>query len=277
MARSRTPSRRGGRTRGPELRGTLGTLLRTTLAQAGAVREVLERGAREGKARFDVARSERRRDQALADLGGLVLELIERGEAPELAEHPDVAAAIDAIVELDAAEAGRDDRDRDDRGSRRPVAGRDYVPSSRRESFDARRTTPARPREREREPERDDDGGAVSSRSWRPPSPASPGSAGVWRPPAAAAGRDPDAEPGARFRDRTGEHGGAGIRPREVETEVPTRPMRPMARPTAPDAPAGPPPPRPRGGIQFNDADDETEADLADYMHPDDVPAGDKK
>jgi hypothetical protein len=270
MARSRTPSRRGGRTRGPELRGTLGTLLRTTLAQAGAVREVLERGAREGKARFDVARSERRRDQALADLGGLVLELIERGEAPELAEHPDVAAAIDAIVELDAADAGRDDRD--ERGGRRPVAGRDYVPPSRRESFDARRTTPARPRD-------DDDGGAVSSRSWRPPapaSPASPGAGGVWRPPAGAGSRDPDAEPGARFRDRTGEHGGVGVRPREAETEVPTRPMRPMARPTAPDAPPGPPAPRPRGGIQFS-ADDETEADLADYMHPDDVPAGDKK
>src|SRR5258705_4667388 len=103
MARPRRP-----RSRGPELRGTLGTLLRTTLAQAGAVREVIERGAREGRARLDEVRSERRRDHAVAELGELVIELIDRGEAPELAEHPDVIAALDAVAELDPPAGDRD-------------------------------------------------------------------------------------------------------------------------------------------------------------------------
>jgi hypothetical protein len=238
-----TRQRGRGRSKGPELRGTLGTLLRTTLAQAGAVREVLERGAREGRARWGEARSERRRDTALADLGELVIELIDRGDAPELADHPDVLAALEAIAELEV--------DDDDRGhDRRPVAGRDYVAPPTRSRFD--RGVPA---ERDRaasgrgRPARDDaDDGAVSSGSWRPPAPGRP-SAGVWRPPrdrsepanpepARTARREPTAEPGARF-------------------QVKDRGARPGAA---------------RGGIQFDD-----DSDLADYMNPDDVPGPDKK
>src|SRR5512134_896884 len=141
---------RRGRSRGPEIKGTLGTLLRTTLAQAGAVREVLTRGAREGRARLDEVRSDRRRDHALADLGELVVELIERGEAPELEDHPEIAAALEALAELEPTD--------DDRGSRgaRPVAGRDFVTPSRRAPFD-------RGRGRSRDDAGDDDG-AVSSR-----------------------------------------------------------------------------------------------------------------
>lgn len=250
---------RRGRSRGPELRGTLGTLLRTTLAQAGAVREVLERGARQGRARLDEVRSERKRDHALAELGELVIELIDRGEAPELAEHPDVVDALEAIAELDAIDGDRDRgdrgdrdrgdrdrgaRDRDDRGGARgrPVAGRDFVTPPRRASFD-------RDRGRRREPAGDDDG-AVSSGSWKPPAATSPG-ARVWRPPrdtevdeptrpepaASTRKRNPSAEPGAKF-----------------QVKEPAR------------APAK------AGGIQFDD-----DEDLADYMHPDDVPGTDKK
>ncbi len=79
--------RRGGGLRPPELRGTLGTLLRTTLAQAGVVRDAIERGAREGRSRLDDLRSNRRRHDALAELGDLVLDLIRRGEI-DLAELP---------------------------------------------------------------------------------------------------------------------------------------------------------------------------------------------
>jgi hypothetical protein len=181
MARSRR-----GRSRGPELRGTLGTLLRTTLAQAGAVKDVLQRGAREGRARLDEARSTRRRDQALAELGELVVELIDRGEAPELEDHPDVQAALEAIAELDAVAD-----DGGDRARGRPVAGRDFVTPSRRAPFD-------RGSARSRDARDDDDDGAVSSRSWRPPPPG--GDARVWRPPR---DRDPAKEPGAAFQEKT--------------------------------------------------------------------------
>src|SRR6185295_6691360 len=94
-------SKRRGGFRPPELRGTLGTLLRTT---TGVVRDALERGARQGRARLDVARASlessrasHRRHDALADLGELILDLIRRGEI-DLAELPE---AHDLVRELD--------------------------------------------------------------------------------------------------------------------------------------------------------------------------------
>src|SRR3954467_12471336 len=93
--------RRGG-LRPPELRGTLGTLLRTT---TGVVRDALERGAREGRARLDDVRSNRRRQDALAELGELVLDLIRRGEI-DLAELPE---AHDLVRQLDEFDAHPDD------------------------------------------------------------------------------------------------------------------------------------------------------------------------
>src|SRR3954470_19310273 len=89
--------RRGG-LRTPELRGTLGTLLRTT---TGVVRDALERGAREGRARLDDALSNRRRDVALAELGELVLDLIRRGEI-DLAELPEARDLVRQLDDLDA-------------------------------------------------------------------------------------------------------------------------------------------------------------------------------
>src|SRR4051812_8607925 len=86
----------------PELRGTLGTLLRTT---TGVVRDALERGAREGRARLDSARASRRRHDALADLGELVLDLIRRGEIDlgELPEARDLVRELDDLDDADAA------------------------------------------------------------------------------------------------------------------------------------------------------------------------------
>src|SRR5262252_9786221 len=91
------PKRRGG-FRAPELRGTLGTLLRTT---TGVVRDAIERGAREGRARLDDVRANRRRQDALAELGEVVLDLIRRGEI-DLGELPEARDVIARLDELDA-------------------------------------------------------------------------------------------------------------------------------------------------------------------------------
>ena len=213
MARSRRP-----RGLGSDVRGTLGTLVRSTLAQAGVVRDVLERGAREGRARLEEARRDRHRTDALADLGQAVLDLLEAGHYPELLEEPRVS---DAVAALEGAEAepepapaawpSRGERSREPEPDRR---GRPTVPGR------------ARPRS-------NDDDGTVSSAQWRPPAPSRP--AAVWRPPV-----DGDAPaPGA---------------PRTVAAPAPRAPAPPRA-----------------GGIQFG-GDDDDEAELAEYMHPDDVP-----
>src|ERR1044071_6977059 len=103
-------SKRRGGFRPPELRGTLGTLLRTTTR---VVRDALERGAREGRARLDVARASfdsaratHRRHDALADLGELILDLIRRGEIDlaELPEARDLARELDQLDEAPAAD-----------------------------------------------------------------------------------------------------------------------------------------------------------------------------
>jgi hypothetical protein len=162
--------RRGGGFRPPELRGTLGTLLRTTLAQAGTLRDALERGAREGRSRLDSAFSGRRRQDALAELGDIVLDLIRRGEI-DLDELPE---ARDIVAHLDEIDAGVDEDHADDHAER-------LAPPPSRNRFDARR--------------RDDDDGTVSSANWstptkvgrpgaRPPAkPVRPGEPRVWRPP----------------------------------------------------------------------------------------------
>ncbi|NVB82310.1 MAG: hypothetical protein HOV81_28275, partial [Kofleriaceae bacterium] len=145
--------RRGGGFRPPELRGTLGTLLRTTLAQAGTLRDAIERGAREGRHRLDDALAGRRRTDALAELGEIVLDLIRRGEI-DPAELPEVADVVAHLDELDAGEAHEEPP---------PVA-------SHRKRFDARGR------------DDEDDGTVSSSRTWSPPTPQKP-AARVWRPP----------------------------------------------------------------------------------------------
>ena len=183
MARSR-------RGRGGELRGTLGTLLRTTLAQVGTVRDALERGAREGRARLDDARLGRRHEEALAELGAIVLDRVRSGDLADLEEIREIAEAIAQIEEI---EARLDERDA-------PAA---QVQAPRR-----------RDRDRDR---RDDDGTVSSGAAWSPPRPAAP--AKVWRPVAPptdevtkdlgpARATHIDEEPGARFReDRRGKGG----------------------------------------------------------------------
>ena len=188
--------RRGG-FRPPELRGTLGTLLRTTLAQAGAVREVIERGAREGRSRLDGVLANRRRQDAITELGEIVLDLIRRGEI-DLGELPEVR---DLVAHLDEVDAEHQHSSEDTASP--PVRRR----------FDERSGR--------------DDGTVSSKTTWVPPTRAkAPG--GVWRPQSPEAPTRPD-------------------RPDAIRQQVPGR----------------------KSAISFDDDD------LADYMHPDDVPPKD--
>jgi hypothetical protein len=210
--------RRGG-FRPPELRGTLGTLLRTAVP---AVRDVLERGAREGRARLDDALSGRRRSDALAELGEIVLDLIRRGEI-DVAEIPEVSDIVQHLDELDAeAEPAPTPR------------------ALNRKRFDDR----GPPTERGKKRAKPDDDGTVSSRTWSPPSSSSS---------TALSSRGGGASPGSAARV---------WRPTEA---------RPADEITARERPRAAPMPNPakKGGISFDDDD------LADYMHPDDVPPKD--
>jgi hypothetical protein len=200
--------RRGG-FRPPELRGTLGTLLRTAVP---AVRDVLERGAREGRARLDDALSGRRRSDALAELGEIVLDLIRRGEI-DPAELPEVQ---DVVAHLDELDAESEDA---------PPVPRTLS----RKRFDDR-PAPVTERGRKRpKPADEDDDGTVAARTWSAPK-RTPSETRVWRPPAA---------------------------------ERPADEITVRERPT--------PNPAKKGGISFDDDD------LAEYMHPDDVPPKDNE
>ena len=201
--------RRGGGFRAPELRGTLGTLLRTTLAQAGSLRDALERGAREGRSRLDSALATRRRQEALAELGDIVLDLIRQGEI-DLAELPE---ARDIVAHLEALDSDLAEEDED----------ADVAPPAR---MTSRRRGSA-----------DDDGTVSSSATWAPPTRATKQpKPRVWRPPVDDAAPAADAKP-----------------PRERQSRVTTQERPKSAR---------------KGGISFEEDDE----DLADYMHPDDVP-----
>jgi hypothetical protein len=102
---------------GSDLTNTLGSLFRTTLEQASVVREVFERGAKEGKARLDEVRSDRRRSSALTELGEIVLDLVRRGEIDieELPEIADVVSELDRIDDSDTQSTGGEAAERRER------------------------------------------------------------------------------------------------------------------------------------------------------------------
>ena len=255
--------RRGGGFRPPELRGTLGTLLRTTLAQAGTLRDALERGAREGRSRLDSALSTRRRQDALAELGDIVLDLIRRGEI-DLDELPEVR---DIVAHLDDIDAGHVD-DHDEEIAAPPSRNR----------FDARgaiSSSAQRGTARGSRPTAEEDG-TVSSRTWSRPSSAKPAPR-VWRPP--VDDTEDERPEDERPDDEITAHERPGPSYRRPPGSAPARPpasrsggdaisARPTPRRTAEAiAPAPRKDPTRKGGIHFDD-----DEDLAEYMHPDDVP-----
>ncbi|MDX2088313.1 MAG: hypothetical protein SFX73_10710 [Kofleriaceae bacterium] len=222
--------RRSGGFRPPELRGTLGTLLRTALQQAGGVRDAIERATNEGRSRIDNFRADRQRNEALAELGEIVLELIRQGEI-DIEELPEARELVRYLDELDA---NSDEADNE--------ALRDIAAAPERQRFDTRRPAPsAASRARGRG---GDDDTVGSGARWTPPKPAAPQR--VWRPPAE------DAPPAGHRHDA-----GPGD-----DTPAPRRGV---------PIPAMPKHPHRKGGISFEDEDD-----LAEYMHPDDVPPKDR-
>ncbi len=184
----------GGAFRPPELKGTLGTLLRTTLHQAGVVRDAAREVFGQGRARLDDVRQQRRRGDALAELGELVLDLIRKGEI-DLGELPEARELVQQLDDIDA-QSGNDEHEPE-------VA---TAPS--RSRFDTRGA---------------DDGTVGSGARWTPPRPKGER---VWKPPV---------------------------------DDAPA----PIAKPATSALPR-------KGGISFPTDDDDD--DLADYMHPDDVP-----
>jgi hypothetical protein len=264
--------RRGGGFRPPELRGTLGTLLRTTLEQASFVRDALERGAREGRSRLDGALAGRRRRDALAELGELVLDLIRRGEI-DLNELPEAADLVRFLDDLDADSGSADEPA--DRIAQPPTRGR----------FDARARDRARP---DRDDDADDPVSALrdsrsSDRGARPradhdddgdaPVSALRGGSNPARPRHSDDDGTVSALRGSATRGSTGARPSSGRSP-SPKPAAPPRVWRPSLADEPPSEPHDPPSarslprdPHRKGGIQFDD-----DEDLADYMHPDDVP-----
>ncbi len=130
----------------PDLKGTLGTLLRTTINQVGALSDVARRSALTQKQRLDGALLERRRREALADLGEVLYQLLKSGEI-ELDELPELVQAADEIEELERRIA---EAEAESARPRRPVrlTRTERGSASERAAEEARRERDARPTER---------------------------------------------------------------------------------------------------------------------------------
>lgn len=127
--------RRGGP---PDFKSTLGSLLRTTLEQVGAVKDVVEQQARGRGGILDQALLQRRRKEALTRLGESVYRLSRRGELGELALDPEIGMAL---AEVDAAESegARDDDHLESiarRSGAEAVSSSDYRPAHSRTADD---------------------------------------------------------------------------------------------------------------------------------------------
>ncbi len=167
-----------------DLSGTLGTLLRNTLEQVGAVKDVVERQARTSLEQLDSVMLERQKRDALANLGELIWDLTRAGRMPtdlrQLSEDRDFSALIDEIDEIQARIA--DERDRDGHDSPRPE----------------HRGRQREARVERRPAAREVSDGTVSSAGWRPPPPSGASDehgqrrheVRVWRPTRPSAPRD---------------------------------------------------------------------------------------
>ncbi len=228
----------------PDLKGTLGTLIRTTINQVGAMTDAARRQARSQKQRLDTALLEARRREALANLGEILYELSEKGEI-DIDELPELATAVQEVAEIDRRIVEAEEEGRDRVETRRPVR--------------LGRTSGAAGGQREqarRRPDRDRAGGRER----------------VWRPPV-----DPEPQPG----DRAEPEMDVEIEGRPGRGS--TRAARPTGRPQR-QRPAPPPARAGRGsagagggGIVFVDddtapADVDPDDSVESYMNDDDVP-----
>ncbi len=100
----------------PDLKGTLGTLLRTTLFQLGSLRDAAVREIRSGSKQWaEKAPSllRTRRTNVLASLGEIIYELARSGEL-DLDDFPELAQAIGELMAIDAEFGKTDEDDEDD-------------------------------------------------------------------------------------------------------------------------------------------------------------------
>jgi hypothetical protein len=226
----------------------------------GAVKDAALRGAESQRVWIDGALLGRKRRDALAELGEKIYEGVISGELRDLEAHPEVAALVAEIDDLEvrmeeAAERTRETTDR----ARRTAAG-----FAARAGFPTTGLSRAGARDRRPAPEDERDFGE-ELRVWRPVMPRD----------AVVGDVDDDDDDGTvsalSQRDLPD-----AVEDDFAEDDFGDEPARPLAN-------ANQPPQRRRnrraargrGGIQFiEDGVPETDedADLEQYMHPDDVP-----
>lgn len=125
----------------PDLKGTLGTLIRTTLMQLSGLRDAARAELENRREWAGNVLLDRKRTQVLAGIGEIIVELARAGEL-ELADFPELGQAIDELGEIDNLEPEAPAR-REPIGVWRPPADDDAVP----EALDdeAAPTRPTRP------------------------------------------------------------------------------------------------------------------------------------
>jgi hypothetical protein len=84
----------------PDIKGTLGTLLRTTLIQLSSLRDAARREIESRREWIGGGDIERQRTAVLAGLGAIIVELARAGEL-DLEDFPEVRQAIDDLQALD--------------------------------------------------------------------------------------------------------------------------------------------------------------------------------
>lgn len=75
--------------------------MQSALEQVSVVREVVERGAKAQRSRYDTVKFERRRNDAMAALGEVMYRRAVSGRLGDLADDPDVRARLEEIDNLD--------------------------------------------------------------------------------------------------------------------------------------------------------------------------------
>ncbi len=174
---------------GPKVKGTLGTLLRTTMHQVGVVKDAAVRQARTQRVWIDGAVLARRRKDLLAQIGERVVARVRAGDAEVALSWPELLEDID---ELDALEAELEEASA---RSREAVPAVSAVSSA----WSKRSAAPAPARRPE------------DLRVWRPVVDEADGEAGDGEPGAQGAGPPEPQERGARRTSRLSPKGRGGI------------------------------------------------------------------
>jgi multidrug efflux pump subunit AcrA (membrane-fusion protein) len=94
-----------------DLKDQLGSFVKGALAQLDSVREVVVQKSRAGKIQIDVAMLKRRRRDALAEIGRVVVELAAKGRLSE-DDFPEIGPALAQLEALDEKIAAEEERAR---------------------------------------------------------------------------------------------------------------------------------------------------------------------